>query len=157
MKRSTGKACFQHLEDFFFATLAVIVATMPIVNIVCLIPQKAVDKSFGSLGFDESHKSPDSEIVRGTVHILATGELSALPTPLQTFLDATVSLIAYLTPGTQAGCILTEIAFCFQMTHTAHKTTIRDTVYKCLFVHWMGLPIITVHVLALTQITASVN
>ena len=25
------------------------------------------------------------------------------------------------------------------MTHTAHQTAIRDTVYKRLFVHWMGL------------------
>lgn len=108
---------------------------MPIVDTVRFIPQKTVNESFGTLGFDEGYKSPDSEIVWGAVHVLATRKLGALPTPLQTSLDATVSLIAHLTPGTQAGCILTEITFCSQMTPTAHQTAIRDTIYKRLFVH----------------------
>jgi hypothetical protein len=116
---------------------------MPIVDTVRFIPQKTVDKSFGTLGFDESYKSPDSEIVRVGVHVLAAGELGALPTPLQTLLDATVSLIAHLTPGTQAGRILTAITFCSQMTPTAHQTAIGDTVNKRLFVHWMCLLITT--------------
>ena len=63
MKRSKGKASFQQPYDFFFAALAVVVSTMPIVDTVGFIPQKTVDKSFGSLGFDEGYKSPDSEIV----------------------------------------------------------------------------------------------
>ena len=100
MKRSTGKACFQHLYDFFFATLAVIVSAMPIVDTVRFTPQKTVDKSFGTLGFDESYKSPDSEIVWGAVHVLATRELGAFPTPLQTILDTAVSLIAHFTSST---------------------------------------------------------
>ena len=130
---------------------------MPIVDTVRFIPQKTVNESFGTLGFDEGCESPDSEIVGGCVHVLATGELGALPTPLQTSLDATVSLIAHLTPGTQAGCILAEITFCSQMTLTAYQTAIRDTVYKRLFVHRTCLLITTVQVLALTQITASAN
>jgi hypothetical protein len=135
MKRSIGKASFQQPYDFFFAALAVIVFAMPVVDTVRFIPQKAVDKSFGPLGFDEGHKSSDSEIVRGAVHVLAARELGALPTPLQTSLDATVSLMAHLTPGTQAGRILAEITFCSQMTPAAHQTAIRDAVYKRLFVH----------------------
>jgi hypothetical protein len=63
MIRSTGKASFQQPYDFFFAALAVVVSTMPIVDTVRFIPQKTVDKSFGPLGFDEGYKSPDSEIV----------------------------------------------------------------------------------------------
>jgi hypothetical protein len=82
MKRSIGKARFQQPCDFFFATLAVVVSTMPIVDAMRFIPQKAVNKSFGPLGFDEGYKSPDSEIVRGAVHVLAAGELGAFPTPL---------------------------------------------------------------------------
>ena len=78
----TGKTCFQQPYDFFFAALAVIVFATPIVDTVCFIPQKAVDKSSGTLSFDESYKSPDSEIVRGGVHVLAAGELVAFPTPL---------------------------------------------------------------------------
>jgi hypothetical protein len=73
--------------------------------------------------------------VWGAVHVLATRELGAFPTTLQTFLDATASLIAHFTSGTQAGCILAEITFCSQMTHTAHQTAIRDTVCNRLFVH----------------------
>jgi hypothetical protein len=115
---SFGKASFQQPYDFFFAALAVIVSTSPIVDTVRFIPQETVDKSFSSLGFDEGYKSPDSEIVWGAVHVLATRELGAFPTPLQTFFDATVSLIAHLTPGTQAGRILAEITFCSQMTPT---------------------------------------
>jgi hypothetical protein len=101
------------------------------------IPQQTVDKRFGTFGFDESHKSPDPEIVRGGVHVLTAGELDALPTPLQTLFDATVSLIANLTPDTQAGRILAEITLCSQMTSTTNQTTIRDAVYECLSVHWM--------------------
>jgi hypothetical protein len=82
VKRSTGKACFQQPYDFFFAALAIIVFAMPIVDTVRFIPQETVDKRFGPLGFDESYKSPDSEIVRGAVHVLAAGELGAFPTPL---------------------------------------------------------------------------
>jgi hypothetical protein len=44
---------------------------MPIVDTVRFIPQETVDKRLGPLGFDESYKSPDSEIVRGAVHVLA--------------------------------------------------------------------------------------
>jgi hypothetical protein len=157
MKSSIGKACLQQPYDLFPAILAVVVSTSPIVDTVRFIPQETVDKSFGPLGFDEGYKSPDSEIVWGAVHVLATRELGAFPTPLQTPLDATVSLIAHFTSGTQAGCIPAEITFFSQMTHTAHQTAIRDTVYKSLFVHWMGLPVTTTHVLALTQITASAN
>jgi hypothetical protein len=64
------------------------------------IRQETVDKSFGSLGFDKGYKSPDSEIVWGAVHVLATRKLDAFPTSLQTSLDATASLIAHLTSGT---------------------------------------------------------
>jgi hypothetical protein len=130
-----SSSVFQQSYDFFFAALAVIVSAMPIVDTVRFIPQKAVDKSSGTLGFDEGYKSPDSEIVRGAVHVLAAGELGAFPTPLETSLDATVSLIAHLTPGTQAGRILAEVTFCPQMTPAAHQTAIRDTVYERLFVH----------------------
>ena len=100
MKSSIGKASFQQPYDFFFATLAIIMSTLPIVDTVRFIPQETVDKSFGPLGFDESYKSSDSEIVWGGVHVLAAGELGALPTPLQTLLDAAVSLIAHITSGT---------------------------------------------------------
>jgi hypothetical protein len=127
----------------FFAALAVIVSTMPIVDTVRFIPQETVDQSFCPLGFDKGHKSPDSEIVRGAVHVLAARELGAFPTPLQTFLDAAVSLIAHLTPGTQAGRVLAEITLCSQMTQAAHQTTIRDTVYKRLSVHRTGLLVTT--------------
>jgi hypothetical protein len=112
MKRSIGKTSFQQPYDFFFAALAVIVFAMPIVDTVRFIPQKAVDKSFGPLGFDEGYKSPDSEIVRGAVHVHAAGELGTFLTVLQTFWDATASLIAHFTPGTQGGRILAEITFC---------------------------------------------
>jgi len=57
---STGKACSQQPYDFFFATLAVVISIVPIINTTRFIPQKAVDKSFGTLGFDEGYKSPDS-------------------------------------------------------------------------------------------------
>ena len=63
MKRSTGKPSFQQADDFFFASLTVVVSTMPIVDTVRFIPQKTVDKSIDPLGFDEGYKSPDSEIV----------------------------------------------------------------------------------------------
>jgi hypothetical protein len=139
MKSSIGKASFQQPYDFFLAILAVVVSTLPVVDPVRFVPQEAVDKSFGPLGFDEGDESPDFEIVRGAMHVLATRKLNALPTPLQAFSDATVSLIAHFTSGTQAGRILAEITFCSQMTHTAHQTAVRDTVYKRLFVHWMGL------------------
>jgi hypothetical protein len=157
MKRSIGKACFQQPYDFFFATLAVIVFTLPIVDTVRFIPQETVDKSFGPLGSDEGYKSSDSEIVWGGVHVLATRELGAFPTPLQTFLDAAVSLIAHLTPGTQAGRILAEITFRSQMTPTTHQTTIGDTVYKCLFVHWMCLLITVCTRSCFARVTASTN
>jgi hypothetical protein len=61
--RSQNRAAMQQPYDFFFVTLAVVVSIMPIVDTVRFIPQKTVDKSFGSLGFDEGYKSPDSEIV----------------------------------------------------------------------------------------------
>ena len=109
---SIGKARFQQPYDFFFAALAVIIPPTPIVDTARFIPQQTVDKRFGTFGFDESHKSPDSEIVRGGVHVLPAGELGALPTPLQTLFDATVSLITNFTPGTQAGRILAEITLC---------------------------------------------
>jgi hypothetical protein len=139
LKNSTGKACSQQPYDFFLAILAVVISTLPIVDTVRFIPQQTVDKSFGPLGFDEGYKGPDPQIVWGTVHVLATQELGALPTPLQILLDAAVSLIAHFTPGTQADRVLAEITFCSQMTHTAHQTAIGDTVYKRLFVHGMCL------------------
>jgi hypothetical protein len=74
-------ASFQQPHDFFLALLAVVVSTSPIVDTVRFIPQETVDKSFGPLGFDEGYKSPDSEIVWGAVHVLATRELGAFPTP----------------------------------------------------------------------------
>jgi hypothetical protein len=110
----------QQPYDFFLFTLAVVISTTPIVDASRFIPQDTADKSFSPLGFDESHKSPDPQIVWGTVHIFATRELGALPTPLHTLLDATASWIAQPTPGTQAGRILAEITFCSYMTHTAH-------------------------------------
>jgi hypothetical protein len=55
---------------------------MSIVDTVHFIPQETVDESLSPLGFDESYKSPDSEIVRGAVHVLAAGELGVFPTPL---------------------------------------------------------------------------
>ena len=73
---------------------------MPIVDAACFIPQKTVNKSLCPLGFDEGYKSPDSEIVWGAVHVLATRELGAFPTPLQTILDTAVSLIAHFTSST---------------------------------------------------------
>jgi hypothetical protein len=108
---------------------------MSIVDTVRFIPQETIDKSFGPLGFDEGHKSPDSEIVWRAVHVLATRKLGTFPTPLQISLDAIVSLIAHFTSGAQAGCVLAEITFCSQMTPTTHQTAIRDAVYKRLFVH----------------------
>jgi hypothetical protein len=57
---SIGKASFQQPYDLFFATLAVIVSTTPIVDSVRFIPQETVDKNVGPLGFDEGYKSPDS-------------------------------------------------------------------------------------------------
>ena len=54
------KSSFQQPDDLFFATHAIVVSTMPIVDTVRFIPQKTVDKSFGPLGFDEGYKSPDS-------------------------------------------------------------------------------------------------
>ena len=106
---SIGKARSQQPYDFFFTTLAVVVSITPIMNTARFIRQKAVNKSFGTLGFDEGYKGPDSEIVWGGVHVLATWELGAFPTPLQPSLDAAVSLIAHVTSGTEAGCILAEI------------------------------------------------
>jgi len=100
MKSSIGKTSFQQPYDFFFAILAVVVSTSPIVDTVRCIPQETVDKSFGPLGFDEGYKSPDSEIVWRAVHVLATRELGAFPTPVQTFSDAAVSLMAHFTSGT---------------------------------------------------------
>jgi hypothetical protein len=82
IERSIGKASFQQPYDLLFAVLAVIVSTMPIVDTVRFIPQETVDQSFGPLGFDKGDKSPDSEIVRGAVHVLAARELGAFPTPL---------------------------------------------------------------------------
>jgi hypothetical protein len=43
---------------------------MPIMNITRFIPQETVNKSFGTLGFDESYKGPDPCIVRRAVHVL---------------------------------------------------------------------------------------
>ena len=59
-KWSTGKTCFQQLYDFFFATLAVVISIMPIMNTARFIPQETVNKSYGTLGLDEGDKSPDS-------------------------------------------------------------------------------------------------
>jgi hypothetical protein len=100
MKSSIGKAAFQQPNDFFFAILAVVVSTLPIVDTVRFIPQETVDKRFGSLGFDEGYESPDLEIVLGAVQVLAARELDAFPTPLQAFSNAAVPLIAHVTPGT---------------------------------------------------------
>jgi hypothetical protein len=63
MKKSTGKASFQQPYDFFFTVLAVVVSTFPIVDTVCFIPQKTIDKSLCPLSLDEGYKSPDSEIM----------------------------------------------------------------------------------------------
>ena len=139
IERSIGKASFQQPYDFFFATLAVVVSTTPVMCTARFIRQKAVYKSFGTHGFDKGYKSPDPEIVWGAVHVLTTRELGAFPTPLQTPLDAAVSLIAHVTSGTQAGCILAEITFRPQVTPTAHQAAIGDTVYKCLSIHSMCL------------------
>jgi hypothetical protein len=100
MTRWIGKARLQQPYDFFLAILAVVVSALPVADPVRFVPQEALDKSFGPLGFDEGHKSPDFEIVWGGVHVLATRELGAFPTPLQTFSDAAVSLIAHFTSGT---------------------------------------------------------
>ena len=100
MTKSTRKSSFQQPDNFFFTVLAVVVSTMPIVGTVRFVSQETVDKSFGPLGFDEGYKSPDSEIVWGAVHVLATRELGAFPTPVQTFSDAAVSLMAHFTSGT---------------------------------------------------------
>jgi hypothetical protein len=132
----------------FFATLTVIVSTMPIVDAARLIPQQAVDERFGPLGSDKGNKRPDPEIVGGAVHVLAARERVTFPTPLQISFDATAPLIAYVTSGTQAGAILAEITFCSQMTPTAHQTTIRDTVYERLFVHLVCFLVTTKHVAA---------
>ena len=59
-KWSTGKTCFQQLYDFFFATLAVVISIMPIMNTARFIPRETVNKSYGTLGLDEGDKSPDS-------------------------------------------------------------------------------------------------
>ena len=97
---SIRTASFQQPYYFFFAIFAVVVSSTSIVDAARFVPKKAVDKRFGPLGFDEGHKGPDSEIVRGGVHILAARELGTFPTPLQLSLETTVSLIAHFTPGT---------------------------------------------------------
>jgi hypothetical protein len=51
---------FQQPYDLFFAILAVIISTVPIVDTDRFIRQETVDKSFGSLGFDKGYKCPDS-------------------------------------------------------------------------------------------------
>jgi hypothetical protein len=100
MKTSIGKPLPQQPYDFFLAMLAVVVSTLPIVDAIRFVPQETVDKGFGPLGFGEGDMSPDLEIVRGAVHVLATRELGAFPTSRQALLDAAVSLIACFTSGT---------------------------------------------------------
>jgi len=94
MTKSTRKSSFQQSDNFFFATLAIVAFTFPIVDTVRFILKQTVDKNIGPLGFDEGYKSPDSEIVWGAVHVLATRELGAFPTPLQTSLDGYYSGMA---------------------------------------------------------------
>jgi hypothetical protein len=78
---SIGNAFLQQSEHFIFAILAIIVTTKSIMDTIRFIPYKTVDKRFGTLYFNESYKSSDSEVMRRSVHVLAAGELVALPTP----------------------------------------------------------------------------
>jgi hypothetical protein len=82
MDGSAGKARFQQPYDLFFGALAVVVSIYPIMNATRFIPQEAVNQSFGTLGFDEGHKSPYPEIVWRAVHVLTTRELGTFPTAL---------------------------------------------------------------------------
>jgi hypothetical protein len=100
MTRWIGKARLQQPYDFFLATPAVVVSTLPIMDSARFIPQETLDKSFAPLSFDERDVGPDLEIMWGAVHVLATRELGAFPTPLQTSLDAAVPLVAPFTSGT---------------------------------------------------------
>jgi hypothetical protein len=97
---SAGKARFQEPYDLFFATLAVVISITAIMDAARFIPQKAVNESLGTLGFDKGYKSPDSQIVPRAVHVLATRKLGTFPTPSQTSFDATVPLITHFTSVT---------------------------------------------------------
>jgi hypothetical protein len=110
-----------------------------------LVPQQTIDKRIGTFNSNEPDIRPDLEIKRRPVHVFATRELGALPTPLQPSLDTALPLIADRSPVAEAGGIPTEVALRTQVTHPTHQAAVRNGVNESLPVHGMPLSAVPTH------------